>query len=1111
MSARVAAFWNWREERRRDRQRRDIVSKHAKRAAAQADTAEAPPRPIALRRRPTSTWTSGRRAGSAARGRRAEGRRRGEGRRGRRIRLAGRAQGPGIKVSAPHHAGAGRQRQQVAGGAEARRLRVSAGRRCWTRRARERKIDERELMESARLLEEKCREFAVAGSVVQIHPGPVVTTFEFKPEAGVKYSKITSLADDLSLAMRAESVLIERMPGKSTVGIQIPNQHREPISLRELLESDTYQAAPSKLTRGAGQDDPRRAVPRRSRDDAPPAHRRRDGHGQVGGAQRDADQHPLPGDARGGAADHDRSQAPRARDVRGDPAPAHARRGRPEAGRQRAHAGPCGRWRSATRRSRPKACGTSISTTGTSAPRPPSGRRTPDEPLPKPLPYIVVVIDELADLMMVARNEVEESVARLAQMARAIGIHLLLATQRPSVDVITGLIKANLPARISFRVSSKVDSRTILDGNGAEQLLGKGDMLFLPPASSRLVRLHGPYISEQETARLAAFLRKQGKPVYDESITAEEKGPEAVEFEKDDLYDEAARIVVSTRPGVDFVPAAPAAHRVQPRRAPGRHDGGRGHRVGGHGRQAARGARRQGLLRGSGSAAAVAAMRPSRLSRHRDRPGMSRRASGWPSAWCSPALRRCLRRLRLRRPRRSSTRRRRPASGQCEPPSMPRRPTRRPRAMRCARPWRPTARSCCAIRPAATATTRSGSRPSSRPTRSSATATSGTAPTALQLLLSLQTRVPRQLAGAQGARRRRAHRGPAARRSPRPRNPPTAAIRALATRPWPSCGTCGAAHTATGGAVIEIELDSSVAYREERLYSPSRIFFDLQKTRTTDALKDATLSFESGPNPAGAPRPASEQHDACRHGRRRKRPVRVADGSVAAAADRHLRHRVGTRRAVRAGSGPRALRRSAGRRCSAAALAPPAPASPKEIAEALKPLSDAPKLPVAAAPAAGTGAKPAPLSAAPPDVPGAAPAAPSANGRGGFSMARQLGLRVGRIVIDAGHGGRDPGAQGPGYTEAALTLDIALRLEKLLAREPGVEVVLTRRTDEYVRAPGAHRDRQPRRAPICSCRSTRTRAATAPRAASRATFSISRRRRTPRPSPPARTRRRRSR
>ena len=174
-------------------------------------------------------------------------------------------------------------------------------------------------------------------------------------------------------------------------------------------------------------------------------------------------------------------------------------------------------------------------------------KRTPPEGEPlKPLSFIVVVIDELADLMMVASNEVEESIARLAQMARAVGIHLILATQRPSVDVITGLIKANLPTRIAFRVASKVDSRTILDGNGAEQLLGRGDMLLLPPASSRFIRLHGPYISEQESARLASYLRKQGKPTYDESITQDEKAATegAPEFEKDDLYDEAARIVV---------------------------------------------------------------------------------------------------------------------------------------------------------------------------------------------------------------------------------------------------------------------------------------------------------------------------------------------------------------------------------------------------------------------------------------------------------------------------------------------------------------------------------------------------------------------------------------
>ena len=205
----------------------------------------------------------------------------------------------------------------------------------------------------------------------------------------------------------------------------------------------------------------------------------------------------------------------------------------------------------------------------------------------KPLPFIVVVIDELADLMMVASNEVEESICRLAQMARAVGIHLILATQRPSVDVITGLIKANLPSRISFRVSSKIDSRTILDGNGAEQLLGKGDMLFLPPASSRCIRLHGPYISEQESARLASFLRKQGKPVFDETITAEDEkaGPGGARVREGRALRRGGAHRRQQRPGLDFVSAAQAAHRLQPRRAARGHDGGRGPRVGGRRRQ----------------------------------------------------------------------------------------------------------------------------------------------------------------------------------------------------------------------------------------------------------------------------------------------------------------------------------------------------------------------------------------------------------------------------------------------------------------------------------------------------------------------------------------------
>jgi S-DNA-T family DNA segregation ATPase FtsK/SpoIIIE len=180
------------------------------------------------------------------------------------------------------------------------------------------------------------------------------------------------------------------------------------------------------------------------------------------------------------------------------------------------------------------------------------GDRTPapgsngEEEELKPLHYIVIVIDELADLMMVSSHEVEEAITRLAQMARAVGIHLILATQRPSVDVLTGLIKANFPSRISFRVAARVDSRTILDSIGAEHLLGKGDMLFLPPGSARLLRIHGAYVTEPEIARLTSYLRKTGKPAFDDSVGKIERTTESAEVdEKDELFDEAARFVVS--------------------------------------------------------------------------------------------------------------------------------------------------------------------------------------------------------------------------------------------------------------------------------------------------------------------------------------------------------------------------------------------------------------------------------------------------------------------------------------------------------------------------------------------------------------------------------------
>ncbi len=410
----------------------------------------------------------------------------------------------------------------------------------------ERKIDERELMDGARLLEEKCREFSVEGSVVQIHPGPVVTTYELKPDAGVKYSKVTGLAEDLCLAMRADSVLIDRIPGKSTVGIQIPNANREPISLRELLESEAYRRSTSKLTIALGKTihgEPYMA------DLATMPHLLIAGSTGAGksvamnGMLTSILYRATPDDVRMIMIDPKRLELGMYEEI------PHLLTPVVVDPKQAANAL---RWAVREMEERYKTLAAegvrNIEQYNRNIQQAIAEKHTPkDGQQPKPLPFIVVVIDELADLMMVASNEVEESIARLAQMARAVGIHLILATQRPSVDVITGLIKANLPARIAFRVASKIDSRTILDGNGAEQLLGKGDMLFLPPASSRFIRIHAPYISEQESARLASFLRKQGKPVYDESITAEEKSTlDGIELDKDDLYDEAARIVVSS-------------------------------------------------------------------------------------------------------------------------------------------------------------------------------------------------------------------------------------------------------------------------------------------------------------------------------------------------------------------------------------------------------------------------------------------------------------------------------------------------------------------------------------------------------------------------------------
>ncbi len=408
-------------------------------------------------------------------------------------------------------------------------------------------IADEELKERAIQLAEKCSEFNVSGQVKQISPGPVVTTFEFKPDPGVKYSRITGLVDDLCLGLKAESIRIDRIPGKSTVGIEVPNIKRQTIRLREVVESSKFVESASKLTLALGK--------------------------TIDGSNYVADLTKMPHLLIAGATGAGKSVAlnsilvsllykatpDEVKMILVDPK-------RLELGlyadiphlltpivTDAKRASYSLRWAVSEMENRYKhlaAFGVrNIDQYNQDVCGPHSQHPVAvGEDAPKPLPYIVVVIDELADLMMVAARDVEESITRLAQMARAVGIHLVLATQRPSVDVITGLIKANFPSRISFRVSSKVDSRTIIDTNGAEALLGQGDMLFLPPGTSRLVRVHGAYVDEKEVKRICDHARTQGKPAYDNKIVMSEKEAEGEDLggdmKRDEKYEEAVRIVI---------------------------------------------------------------------------------------------------------------------------------------------------------------------------------------------------------------------------------------------------------------------------------------------------------------------------------------------------------------------------------------------------------------------------------------------------------------------------------------------------------------------------------------------------------------------------------------
>jgi DNA segregation ATPase FtsK/SpoIIIE, S-DNA-T family len=406
-----------------------------------------------------------------------------------------------------------------------------------------------ELLSLATRLAEKCKEFNVTGQIKHICPGPVVTTYEFKPDPGVKYSRVVSLVDDLCLALKAESIRIDRMPGKPHVGIEVPNPRRETIFLREVIESRAFRESTSKLTIALGK--------------------------TIDGLNYVADLAKMPHLLIAGTTGAGKSVGVNSLIV------SILYRARPDEVKfilidpKRLELGlyediphlttpiitdpklasRALKWAVSEMERRYRELAgwgvRNIDGYNTEIMRRNLVKEYDDKGEPhKPLPYIVIIIDELADLMMTSGREVEESITRLAQMARAVGIHLVLATQRPSVDVITGLIKANFPSRISFRVSSKVDSRTIIDTNGAEHLLGRGDMLFLPPGTSRLIRVHGAYVDESEIGRIVAHAKAQGRPEFDETITQSEEealGLETSDGEHDELFEEALRICVEMK------------------------------------------------------------------------------------------------------------------------------------------------------------------------------------------------------------------------------------------------------------------------------------------------------------------------------------------------------------------------------------------------------------------------------------------------------------------------------------------------------------------------------------------------------------------------------------
>ena len=404
--------------------------------------------------------------------------------------------------------------------------------------------DDKNLRMQSQLLEKKLADFGVNGKVVAVSPGPVITTYEYAPAAGVKINRIVNLSDDLSLALRAMSIrIVAPIPGKAVVGIEVPNVNREKVCFKEIVASSEFDKSKSKLTICLGKDIVGNPVVA-ALDKMP--------HLLIAGATGTGKSVALnamicsllykatPDDVKLIMIDPKRIELSSYDGIPHLITPVVI---------DTKKATNALFWAVREMERRYELLSQMNTRNISQYNKKIENKEIPDkEGESKKLPYLVIVIDELADLMMMASRDVEVTLTRLAQMARAAGIHLILATQRPSVDVLTGIIKANFPTRLTFQVSSKVDSRTIIDTNGAENLLGSGDMLFLPPGTAKLQRIHGAYISESELVQITKFLRSQAKPEYDEEVT-EAAAADAVadeEQEYDERYDDAVALVTKT-------------------------------------------------------------------------------------------------------------------------------------------------------------------------------------------------------------------------------------------------------------------------------------------------------------------------------------------------------------------------------------------------------------------------------------------------------------------------------------------------------------------------------------------------------------------------------------